>query len=889
MDQDQPLTIGKYEILSVIGKGGMGVVYLAQDPMMGRRVAIKTVTHNLSADAGMLQRFYGEAEKMGMLRHDNIITVYHLGEHNGFPYIVMEYVEGDPLDLLIAAPTPLPIFDGLRIIEQVCAALAYAHQHEVVHRDVKPANVIVRPDGVAKLLDFGIARQEKTNSDVGITETGGVIGTVPYMAPERLKGARFDGRSDIFSAGILMFQVLTGRLPFIGQDYTLVNQLLNEKHPPLTNFIHDYPSELDHILDRSLAKDPSDRYQTADEMGADLYSIIETLKGEYTLGLLNVARDLASEEDFAGAQNALFRILKMDPKNVSARAMTKELGLRVSLKARIDQANKLQLEADDALRDKKFEVALQLLERAQQLQPDDPQAAAKIRLAKEKKQTSEQIIGYLQQAEQAKRLGDFTGARAIVEKALQLDTNNSRLRAAYQSLVRQAEAAALQAELKSIVQVGRDALARREYQAVLDLANKAAATHPDTPELQELVNAAREGLLQDHRRQLLADIDDHVRSDATEEQSQSTAVLIQHSLSKFPTDASLLRYQAEVEQAIRDHQARYLVEETLRQCAATLKNDPHTALEKVRQALLQLPADDRLIALEARIHAHLSQLTVEEERAHILAQADGFIKSRNFAMVVSLLQECRPPVLTSDISELLAFALEQARKEEKQQLILTTYTESQILLRQEKFRECVALVTPVAQTTRDARLLSILTQAQTTLDRRANDLETALKLLQPFADSNCHEQLLSLIPSLPTYCSTSTEIRAVQDRAETNWKKEQTYLNALGRGYAALDSCHLEMGGTDFDAIHDSSGFSGLQALFSDRRRVYADVALTAQIKQIEAAPAEMRTLLDSATTNMILRFASERTVSQWTLLHQRTEDSSKGRSMWDRFRNSSS
>ena len=170
---------------------------------MGRQVAIKTVTEGLSNDAGMLQRFYREAEKMGMLKHPNIITVYDLGEQDGFPYIVMEYVEGDPLDRMILSEKPVSLIFKLRIIEQVCAALGYAHQNDVVHRDVKPANVIVRPDGVAKLLDFGIARQENRNIDRGLTEPGGVIGTVPYMAPERLRGAPLDGRSDIFATGVL--------------------------------------------------------------------------------------------------------------------------------------------------------------------------------------------------------------------------------------------------------------------------------------------------------------------------------------------------------------------------------------------------------------------------------------------------------------------------------------------------------------------------------------------------------------------------------------------------------------------------------------------------------------------------------------------------------------
>ena len=169
----------------------------------------------------MLQRFSREAEKMGMLKHPNIITLYYLGEQDGYPYIVMEYVEGDPLDKLIERGGRLSLTYKLRIMEQVCLALGYAHSHDVVHRDVKPANVIVRPDGLAKLLDFGIAREEKGGTDITVTQAGSVIGTVPYMAPERLRGQPLDGRSDIFAAGVVLYQLLTGVLPFTGAELVL--------------------------------------------------------------------------------------------------------------------------------------------------------------------------------------------------------------------------------------------------------------------------------------------------------------------------------------------------------------------------------------------------------------------------------------------------------------------------------------------------------------------------------------------------------------------------------------------------------------------------------------------------------------------------------------------
>jgi serine/threonine protein kinase len=218
--------IGKYEVIDLLGRGGMGLVYRAFDRQLNREVAIKTLTEGFTGDQEMLKRFYQEAAKTGALKHQNIVTVYDLGEQDGFPYIVMEYLSGDPLDRLIQSGKSQPLAFKLKIVEQVCYALGYAHRNDVIHRDVKPANVIVQSDGVVKLLDFGIARQEKT--DGHLTRTGHVIGTLQYMAPERLRNAAFDGRSDIFSVGVMMYQLLTGQLPFTG-DYSIVQKILTEK------------------------------------------------------------------------------------------------------------------------------------------------------------------------------------------------------------------------------------------------------------------------------------------------------------------------------------------------------------------------------------------------------------------------------------------------------------------------------------------------------------------------------------------------------------------------------------------------------------------------------------------------------------------------------------
>ena len=255
----------------------MGAVYEGHDPALDRRVAVKTLTADVIANKDSRSRFEREAQAAAKLQHTNIVTIYELGNFGGAekPYIVMEYLEGTDVSTLIGK-NGMPIAEALDITVQLCRALDFAHQKGVVHRDVKPANLRYLDNGQVKIMDFGIARIEGGEQ---ITETGMMIGTLHYMSPEQIRGQKLDGRTDIFSAGCILYELLTGERPFPGDSPTsILYNIVNERPTPIIEKNPDLPQEVGHVLDRAMAKNPDERFATAGEMAREIEKILNVFK-----------------------------------------------------------------------------------------------------------------------------------------------------------------------------------------------------------------------------------------------------------------------------------------------------------------------------------------------------------------------------------------------------------------------------------------------------------------------------------------------------------------------------------------------------------------------------------------------------------------------------------
>ncbi len=280
MENPEIKRFGRYEIVAELGRGAMGVVYQARDPQIDRLVAVKAVSlwgQEPDEEKEFRLRFMHEAQAAGRLHHPGIVAIFDVGENaeNHDPYIVLEYVAGEPLNRILARERKLPLEKALQLAEEIAEALDYAHAQGVIHRDIKPGNILIAQDGHAKIADFGIAKLNLAH----FTLPGKVLGTPAYMAPEQLAGEGVDGRSDLFSLGVILYAMVTGHSPFQGDSATTVCFKVANREPVAASALDlSLPPELDDVISRAMAKDPEQRYQRGAELAEDLLQLQQLLK-----------------------------------------------------------------------------------------------------------------------------------------------------------------------------------------------------------------------------------------------------------------------------------------------------------------------------------------------------------------------------------------------------------------------------------------------------------------------------------------------------------------------------------------------------------------------------------------------------------------------------------
>lgn len=858
--------IGKYEILDVLGRGGMGVVYRGIDKQIGREVAIKTLTQGFLRDANMLARFYEEGRRTGRLNHPNIVTVYDLGDDNGTPYIVMECVEGEPLDRMIRSGMQPSLPERLRILVEVCSALGYAHRNNVIHRDVKPANIFVQPDGTAKLLDFGIARLEKRDQDNNLTQTGNLIGTVPYMAPERLRNEDVDGRSDIFAAGVVLFQLMAGQLPFSGTDNVLMQKIMNEPHPRLSSIRQDLPASLEPILDRALAKSLDDRYPTAEEMAADLTAVIAELQQDQVLELLPEAQRLMEAGEFPRARAVLHQLLKIDSKHVEARAMLGEIQRQLSLRQRENKIQQIRQQAEDALSNNRFDQSLTVLESGLDLDATNPELVNLRERARREKEKQNLIDEFLHQIDSARRKGDFKSAMAVAQKALKADKSNPRIIALRNVLTMEVEQAQRRAQAKSLLDSARAEIGSRRYNEAIELLKQVEEVDSTNPELPLLLGDANSGLEQGRRREVVTRLEEEVAQAAGYEKLQQAAQSIQEAMTSLPSESALFRLNSMVERQIKEYENRSLVDETVQACRNL---HPREALELVRKARLRLPGEERLLSMEALFADRVRQQTVEERRADYLARARENLEKGLYAEAVRILEFCHAEgIANGEIFSLLDFSRSEDLESRRQQQLRNNLDHAQALIGDSAYEEAISFLEDELQQTDDNAMRMLLDQASAGRDALRRHIDAELASAVKLVLAGKQKQALEFLKNEPSAVLCAERVQTALDTLED--ERRQALFRTLGRAYAALE-CNLSVGEAMMQRAVTAAGHASLFApmadAFSARARSAADRVIAEAIRNAKLllrARNRVAAGLALQTVSGMVDYASSRVRSDW-------------------------
>jgi eukaryotic-like serine/threonine-protein kinase len=492
--------LGKYEILGELGHGAMGVVYRARDPIINRLVALKTITTGVADDPALLQRFYREAQSAGGLQHPNIVTIYDMGEAGALPYIAMELVEGENLEQLIARRSTFPLTLKLAYAIQACRAFDFAHKRGIVHRDIKPGNVMVGKDGTIKVVDFGIARVLETSR----TQTGMLIGTFAYMSPEQYHGEHADERSDIWSFGVLFYELLTYAKPFAGPTpASLMHNICNVEPASLSAALPECPKDLEASVLKMLRKSPSERYQSMEDVLLDLEPIWKTLQSQSVSDLLEQTRQLFDEKRFAEARDLARQIVQLDSSNQHARTLLEKANSELKRALNRPKAQQFVERGQAFLGEGKLQEAKVAAEHALQLDSSFIPAEELQREIQKEMDRARLISEWLDAAKQHLAEGLPDEAEILLNKVLQEEPSNRQ----GQNLLQQASKEKAEREKARLLfqglQRARELWTQQNYVESLNLLRELGDQFPGEEEVSRLFETVRDDQIEQQKRQSL--------------------------------------------------------------------------------------------------------------------------------------------------------------------------------------------------------------------------------------------------------------------------------------------------------------------------------------------------------------------------------------------------
>jgi serine/threonine protein kinase len=672
--------LGKYEVLGELGHGAMGVVYRARDPVINRLVALKTITTGLADDPNLLQRFYREAQSAGGLQHPNIVTIYDMGDEQDLPYIAMELIEGESLEQIIAQRTNLPVVLKLTYALQACRAFDYAHKRGLIHRDIKPGNVMVNKEGVVKVVDFGIARVLDTSK----TQTGMLIGTFAYMSPEQYHGEHADERSDIWSFGVLLYELLCYQRPFTGENpASLMHSICQQEPRPLRELTPDCPPQMEVIMSKVLRKSPQDRCQSMEDLLLELDPLYRELQSRSIVELINRSRQLIEEGGFAQARELLRESLKVDSANTQARALLEKVNAelkRILIRPRAQQhvekgrtlieegrIQEARAEVESALRlDSSFEPAQELQKQVQH-ELDRAQVVAE----------------WLHSTRQRLAEGMPDEAEALLAKVLEVDPSNKHANVLQQQV--QTEKAERQRRLRLLEQMqeARGLWTQQNYEASIEVLTALQKEFPSEDEIQRLLETVREDQAEQYRQNTLERVRNLLAGGCY---AECTPLLLELQ-KQFPNDDETFRLLEEV-RLDEAKQRRLQGLEEARSCLASGHYQESIALLVSLEK--EFPEDQNI----PRLLRSANEGQAEQQRQQGIAEVRNLLASRRYEDCDALLGKLGKQFPNDgEIPELL----NALREDQTEQRKLKSLTEARNLLAARQYEQSIALLTELGK------------------------------------------------------------------------------------------------------------------------------------------------------------------------------------------------
>ncbi|MGC2064965.1 MAG: protein kinase, partial [Candidatus Acidiferrales bacterium] len=727
--------LGKYEVHGELGHGAMGVVYRARDPIINRMVALKTITTGLAEDPNLLQRFYREAQSAGGLQHPNIVTIYDMGDDQNTPYIAMELIEGESLEQTIARRTIVPLALKLTYALQACRAFDYAHKRGIVHRDIKPGNVMVNKEGVVKVVDFGIARV----LDKSKTQTGMLIGTFAYMSPEQYHGEHADERSDIWSFGVLLYELMCYERPFKGDNpASLMHNICSQEPRSITERVPDCPPAMEAIISKVLRKLPEDRFQSMEDLLLELEPVYKELQLHSISELIDQSRQLIEQGEFPQARELLRESLKVDAANSQARALLekvnaelKRLLIRPKAQQHVDKGRALLAEG-------KIQEARAEAENALQLDAAFDQAQELEKQVQRELDRAHLVAEWLQASRQRLAEGMPDEAEELLAKVLELEPSNKQAAVLQQQVLVEKAERLRRLRLLERMQEARGLWTQLNYSDCIEILSELQKEFPAEEEVQRLLDTVQEDQAEQHRQRTLEGARNHL---AVGNFAESRALLVDLQ-QQFPSDEEIPRLLED----IRIDEAKQRRIQGLAEARIYLANRQYeesivllTTLEK------EFPDDREILQLLEAVRADQA----EQQEQQDIAEARTLLAARRYdecAVLVAKLQRRFP--IDKELPELQR-AIRHAQAEQRKHESLAN---ARNLLASKNYEESIAILTRMGEefpTDEEVSKLLQTAHAEQSEERKQKDIAEVRNLLAAQGYDGCNLLLAKLQKQFP--------------------------------------------------------------------------------------------------------------------------------------------